>query len=265
MHSCVISGWKVMSVDQKVALITGGGQGIGKAICFAMARKGIRVAVNDIKEDRAAEVVKQIGRDSGIASCFQADISDEDKIKSMVEKILDRFGRIDYLVNNAGISDQLIPVIEQDTDRWQKLIDVHLKGSYLCSKEVAKNMIKNNFGRIVNITSIAGLNAFPMRTAYSPAKSAIIMLTKVLAIEWASFNINVNAIAPGFIRTEMVGDFIRHGKMNEEEICNRIPLKRLGTSEEIAEIVLFLCSSASSYITGQTIVVDGGWVAYGYI
>jgi len=254
-----------MSKEQKVALITGGGQGIGKAICLAMAREGIRVAVNDIKEDRAVEVVKQIEEEGGIGSSFQADVSNEDQIKSMVAKILRRFKSIDYLVNNAGISDQLVPVVEQDTDRWQKLVDIHLRGTYLCSKEIAKSMIRKKYGRIVNISSIAGLNAFPMRTAYSPAKSAIIMLTKVLAIEWASFNINVNAIAPGFIRTEMVEDFIRLGKMNEEEICNRIPLKRLGTSEEIAEIVLFLCSSSSSYITGQTIVVDGGWVAYGYI
>ncbi len=254
-----------MSKEQKVALITGGGQGIGKAICLAMAREGIRVAVNDIKEDRAVEVVKQIEEEGGIGSSFQADVSNEDQIKSMVAKILQRFKSIDYLVNNAGISDQLVPVVEQDTDRWQKLVDIHLRGTYLCSKEIAKSMIRKKYGRIVNISSIAGLNAFPMRTAYSPAKSAIIMLTKVLAIEWASFNINVNAIAPGFIRTEMVEDFIRLGKMNEKEICNRIPLKRLGTSEEIAEIVLFLCSSSSSYITGQTIVVDGGWVAYGYI
>jgi NAD(P)-dependent dehydrogenase (short-subunit alcohol dehydrogenase family) len=260
-----MSGLKGMSKEQKVALITGGGQGIGKAICLAMARAGIRVAVNDIKADRAAEVVKQIEEEGGIGSSFQADVSNEDQIKSMVAKILQRFKSIDYLVNNAGISDQLVPVVEQDTDRWQKLVDIHLRGTYLCSKEIAKSMIRKKYGRIVNISSIAGLNAFPMRTAYSPAKSAIIMLTKVLAIEWASFNINVNAIAPGFIRTEMVEDFIRLGKMNEEEICNRIPLKRLGTSEEIAEIVLFLCSSSSSYITGQTIVVDGGWVAYGYI
>jgi NAD(P)-dependent dehydrogenase (short-subunit alcohol dehydrogenase family) len=260
-----MSGLKGMSKEQKVALITGGGQGIGKAICLAMAREGIRVAVNDIKEDRAVEVVKQIEEEGGIGSSFQADVSNEDQIKSMVAKILRRFKSIDYLVNNAGISDQLVPVVEQDTDRWQKLVDIHLRGTYLCSKEIAKSMIRKKYGRIVNISSIAGLNAFPMRTAYSPAKSAIIMLTKVLAIEWASFNINVNAIAPGFIRTEMVEDFIRLGKMNEEEICNRIPLKRLGTSEEIAEIVLFLCSSSSSYITGQTIVVDGGWVAYGYI
>ena len=254
-----------MSIDQKVALITGGGQGIGKAICFAIAREGISVAVNDIKEDRAAQVVKQIKKEGGIASSFQADVSNEDEIKSMVEKTLNRFKNIDYLINNAGIPDQLVPVVEQDTDKWQKLIDIHLKGTYLCSKEIAKNMIRKKSGRIVNISSIAGLNAFPMRTAYSPAKSAIIMLTKVLAIEWGSFNINVNAIAPGYIRTEMVEDLIRQGKMNEEEICNRIPLKRLGTSEEIAEIVLFLCSPASRYITGQTIVVDGGWVAYGYI
>lgn len=254
-----------MTVEGRVGLVTGGGQGIGKAICVEMAEKGIRVAVNDIRKDTADEVVTLIRKDGGIASCFEADVRKEDEIKAMVGKVLDGFGRIDYLVNNAGVPDQLVPVIKQDTGKWQELIDVHLKGTYLCSKESARSMIGNNFGRIVNITSIAGLNAFPMRTAYSPAKSAIIMLTKVLAIEWASVNINVNAVAPGFIRTEMVEDFIRQGKMNEEEIRNRIPLRRLGTSKEIAEIVLFLCSASASYITGQTIAVDGGWVAYGYI
>jgi NAD(P)-dependent dehydrogenase (short-subunit alcohol dehydrogenase family) len=254
-----------MAGKGKVALITGGGRGIGRAICLAMARTGIRVAVNDVKKDTADEVVKQIGKEGRIASSFQTDIRHENEIKSMVEKVLDAFGRIDFLINNAGIPDQLVPVIEQNSHKWQDVIDIHLRGTYLCSKEIATGMIKNNFGRIVNISSIVGLNGFPMRTAYGPAKSAIIMLTKVLAIEWASFNINVNAIAPGFIRTEMVEDLIRMGKLNEEKICNRIPLKRLGTSEEIANIVLFLCSEAASYITGETIVVDGGWVAYGYI
>jgi 2-deoxy-D-gluconate 3-dehydrogenase len=126
-------------------------------------------------------------------------------------------------------------------------------------------MIRNKFGRIVNISSIIGIDGFPIRTAYGPAKSAIIMLTKVLAIEWASFNINVNSVAPGYIRTEMVEDLIREGKIDEMKIRNRIPMKRLGTSNEVAGVVKFLCSEAANYITGETIVVDGGWVAYGYV
>ena len=253
-------------VDQeRVSLVTGGGQGIGEAICLAMARRGIKVAVNDINSSGADRVARDIERNDGIALGFQADISSEAEVKWMVQKVIERFGRIDYLVNNAGISDQLVPVVEQDTGKWQRLMDIHLRGTYLCCREAAKNMMKNTSGRIINISSIAGVNAFPMRTAYGPAKSGIIMLTKVLAIEWASVGITVNCVAPGFIRTEMVDNFIREGKMNEEEICNRIPLRRLGTTEEISEVVLFLCSPAASYITGQTIIVDGGWVAYGYI
>jgi NAD(P)-dependent dehydrogenase (short-subunit alcohol dehydrogenase family) len=254
-----------MSLKGRIALVTGGSRGIGKAISIALAREGVKIAVNHVRRGSADEILKQIKKEGGFALGFQADISNEDEVKSMVEKVLDAFGRIDFLINNAGISDQIAPVIEQSSHRWQKLIDVLLKGTYLCSKEVARSMIKNNFGRIVNIASIAGFTGFPMRTAYCPAKSAIINITKILAIEWAQFNINVNAIAPGYIRTEMVEDFIRRGIFEEEKVRNRIPLKRLGTTEEIANIVLFLCSDAASYIIGETIVVDGGWLAYGHI
>lgn len=254
-----------MSEWKRVALVTGGGQGIGRAICLALAQKGVKIAVNDIEERAAQSVVREIREQGGTAMSSLADISSEDEIKSMISRVIDEWGNVDYLINNAGISDQLVPVIEQDTGKWQRLIDIHLKGGYICSKEIAKYMLKSKFGRIVNISSIAGLNGFPRRTAYGPAKSAIIMLTKVLALEWAAENINVNAVAPGFIRTEMVDNFVRQGKMDEKAISERIPMKRLGTPEEIARIVLFLCSDAASYITGQTIVVDGGWTAYGYI
>lgn len=196
---------------------------------------------------------------------MRADISNENEIRSVVEKMVDTFGRIDILINNAGVPDQLIPVVEQESERWQKVIDIHLKGTYLCSKEVAGVMIKNNFGRIVNMSSVVGFDGFPMRTAYGPAKAGIMNLTKVLAIEWAKHNINVNAIAPGYIRTEMVERFIKEGTFVEDHIQGRIPLKRLGTTEEIAQVVLFLISDAASYLTGTTLIVDGGWTAYGYV
>lgn len=254
-----------MPEGARVALVTGGSRGIGKAISLAMARTGVQVAINHLRTGSAKEVLEQIEKEGGIAASFQADIRHEDQIQSMIENVLHKFGRIDFLINNAGIADQLVPVVEQDVSAWQKVLDTHLKGTYICSKEVAKNMIKNKFGRIVNVTSIAGINGFPVRTAYGPAKSGIIMLTKILSVEWAPFNILVNAIAPGYIRTEMVDDLIRNGKLNEENICERIPMRRMGTTDEIAKIVLFLCSPAASYITGGTIIADGGWIAYGFI
>jgi NAD(P)-dependent dehydrogenase (short-subunit alcohol dehydrogenase family) len=247
-----------MADFEPVALVTGGSRGIGKAICLAMARKGIRVGVNYLRDGSADEVLKTINKEGGFAIGLQADVSKEAEVKSMVMKMLEKFGRIDYLINNAGISDQIVPIVEQEVERWQRVIDIHLKGTYLCSKEVAKKMIKNNSGRIINISSVAGITGLPMRTAYGPAKAAIINLTKVLAIEWAKFNINVNAVAPGYIRTEMVEDYIQRGILNENELKKRIPNGKLGTGDDIAEIVLFLCSKGAQYINGAIIVVDGG-------
>jgi 3-oxoacyl-[acyl-carrier protein] reductase len=242
-----------------VALVTGGSRGIGKAICLAMAHKGIKVGVNYLRNGSADEVLKTINKEGGFAIGLQADVSKEAEVKSMVMKMLEKFGRIDYLINNAGISDQIVPVVEQEVERWQSVIDINLKGTYLCSKEVAKIMIKNNSGRIINISSVVGINGLPMRTAYGPAKAAIINLTKALAIEWAKFNINVNAVAPGYVRTEMVEDYIQRGILNEDELKKRIPAGKLGTGDEIAEVILFLCSRGARYINGSTIVVDGGW------
>jgi NAD(P)-dependent dehydrogenase (short-subunit alcohol dehydrogenase family) len=254
-----------MEEHEKIGLITGGSRGIGKAICTAMAREGIKIAVNHKRQGSADGLLDDIEKDGGTSFNVLADIRHEDQVKHMVGKVLNRFGKIDFLVNNAGIADQMLPTIEQDVEKWQRVIDIHLKGTYLCSKYVGKSMINRSFGRIVNISSIVGLTGFPMRTAYGPAKCGIVNLTKVLAVEWAPHNVTVNAIAPGYIRTEMVEQFISDGTFDEEKIRERIPLKRLGSPEEIANIVLFLCSDKASYITGSTIAVDGGWTAYGYL
>lgn len=248
-----------MQNNNIVALITGGSRGIGKAICIDMARRGIKVGINYSRKGSADEVLNIIEKKGGIAVGLQADVSREAEVKSMVMEMLKRFGRIDYLINNAGISDQGLPTLEQDIEKWQKVIDIHLKGAYLCSKEVAGTMIKNGFGRIVNMASIVGINAISTRTAYGPAKAAIINLTKALALEWAKYNINVNAVAPGYTRTEMVEDYIERGIVNEDQIKKRVPMGRLGTVEEVAEVVLFLCSKSASYVNGTTILVDGGW------
>jgi NAD(P)-dependent dehydrogenase (short-subunit alcohol dehydrogenase family) len=248
-----------MTNFDSVALVTGGSRGIGKAICLVMARKGIKVGVNYLRKGSADEVLAAIKKEGGTAVGLQADVSKETEVRSMVKEMLRQFGKIDYLINNAGISDQGVPAVEQDVEKWQKVIDIHLKGTYLCSKEVAGSMIKNSFGRIVNIASVVGINAIATRTAYGPAKAAIMNLTKALAIEWAKYNINVNAVAPGYTRTEMVEDYIQRGILDENQIKKRIPMGRLGTGAEIAEVILFLCSDGASYINGATIVVDGGW------
>lgn len=254
-----------MEMKGKVVVVTGGAQGIGEAIAMCFAREGAYVVVCDINVEKVREVSHNIMAMGLKSLWFEVDVTCIYQINTMAEKTAKRFGHIDYLVNNAGISPQMVPTIEQDIDTWQKIVDTNLKGTYLCSKRIGREMINYNSGRIVNISSIVGLTGFPMRTEYGPAKSAIINLTKALAIEWAPFNINVNAIAPGYIRTEMVESIIHTGKLNEEMLCNRIPLRRLGTKEEIANVVRFLCSESASYITGTTIVVDGGWVAHGSI
>jgi NAD(P)-dependent dehydrogenase (short-subunit alcohol dehydrogenase family) len=254
-----------MAENERVGLITGGSRGIGKAICSAMAREGVKIAVNHARQGSADTLLEEIEKAGGTAFDVPADIRRENEVKAMVDQVLDRYGRIDFLINNAGIADLMVPTIGQDVEKWQNVIDIHLKGTYLCSKLVGKSMIKRNFGRIVNISSIVGLTGFPMRTAYGPAKSGIVNLTKVLAIEWAPFNVTVNAIAPGYIRTEMVEKLVRDGTFDEKKIKDRIPLKRLGSPEEVANLTLFLCSDKASYITGATIALDGGWTAYGYL
>ena len=254
-----------MEFEGKAAIVTGGSRGIGKAVCEALVQNGVSVGVNYISKGSADEVIawaKEQGRE---ALDLQGDVRDESQVRSIVEKALREFGRIDYLVNSAGVSDQVAPVVDQDPRVWQMVMDINLKGTYLCCKEVAKSMVENRFGRIVNMASIAGINAFPVRTAYCPSKSAVMMLTKVLAIEWADHNINVNAIAPGYILTEMVKNMMLKADFDEEKICNRIPQKRLGKPAEVADVTLFLCSRSANYITGETITVDGGFVAYGHL
>ncbi len=252
-----------MRFENKVALVTGAGVGIGKAIALALAKEGADVIINDINGESAnaaADEIKKLGRQ---ALLVIADVSSEDEVHNMVEKSIEAFGRIDILINNAGISDQIVPTLEQKVDRWQHLMDVHLRGCYLCSKETGKYMVEQRYGRIVNIASVVGLGGLPYRTAYGPAKAGIIMLTKNLAIEWARYNINVNSVSPGYILTEMVQKGIELGVADDKTVKRRTPMGRLGRTEEIAEPVLFLLSDAASFVNGANLPVDGGWTAFG--
>jgi NAD(P)-dependent dehydrogenase (short-subunit alcohol dehydrogenase family) len=191
------------------------------------------------------------------------DVSSEEAVDAMVRETLDRFGRIDILVNNAGMPDSFVPTVDQTLAHWQRLIDVHLTGTYLMSKTVAPSMIARKSGVILNVSSIAGILGLPVRTAYSAAKAGIGMLTQVLGCEWGPHNVRVNAVAPGYILTPLTEKLIAEGKIDERRIRRRTPIGRMGTADDIAEAMVFLASDKAKFITAVTLPVDGGYCAWG--
>ena len=237
----------------KVALVTGASRGIGKAIALHLGELGAEVIVNySSSDDKANEVVEKI-KTFGVKSYkLKFDVSEEEAVKNSIETIIKESGSINILINNAGITrDSLL--MRMKTSQWDDVLDTNLKGVFLCTKYASKFMLKQRGGKIINITSIVGLIGNPGQANYSAAKAGVIGFTKTCAKEFASRGVNVNAIAPGFIETEMTE------KLNTDEILKMIPLKKLGQAEQIAELSGFLASSsASDYITGQTISIDGG-------
>ncbi|MBU4310756.1 3-oxoacyl-[acyl-carrier-protein] reductase [bacterium] len=244
-----------MRLKNKVALVTGGGRGIGRAISLALAKEGAKVCVNYFhSKDAAEEVVKRIKENGGEAISHKADVSKLEAVNRMVEEINKQFGRIDILVNNAGLNiDKYLMIMNEE--EWDKVIDVNLKGTFNCSKAVSRVMIGQRSGNIINISSVSAISGTAGQTNYSAAKGGMISFTKSLARELAPFDIRVNALAPGLIETEMV-------KKMPKEMLDRIleitPLKRVGKPEEVAKAVIFLVSEEAGYITGQVIRVDGG-------
>jgi 3-oxoacyl-[acyl-carrier protein] reductase len=241
----------------KVALVTGASRGIGRAIALELARQGAKIAVNYAgSEAKANEVVEEIKNMGGEAFAIQADVSDAQAVDRMIKTVLERFGRIDILVNNAGITrDNLLMRMKEE--EWDDVININLKGVFNCTKAVTRPMMKQRYGRIVNIASIVGVMGNPGQANYVASKAGVIGLTKTAARELASRNITVNAVAPGFITTDMTE------RLNEEikaEMLKQIPLARFGEPEDVAKVVAFLASDAASYMTGQTLHVDGGMV-----
>ncbi len=248
-----MSGFK-----DKVAVVTGSTRGIGKAVALAFASAGANVVIcgRDLKKaQEAANEAKKYG--SGRCVAFKCDVSRSGDVKNMIEAAVAEFGKIDILVNNAGVVD-IGSLTELSEGSWDRTIDVDLKGVFLCSQAVAKHMIKRKYGKIVNIASIAGLVGFLGTPHYCAAKGGVVNLTKEMALELARFGVNVNAIAPGFIETDMTKGMLSDEKA-KQQLLAKIPLKRIGKPEDIANAVLFLASDNASYITGTTLVVDGGW------
>lgn len=245
---------------RRVALVTGGASGIGWATAQHLAQEGYSVAVADLNAGRARQRAQELGATHlGIA----ADVALEADVIAMVSGCVEHFGRLDVLVNNAGNSDQPYPTIEQGIDAFDRLLDIHLRGTFLACREAAKLMLAQRSGAIVNLGSIAGLAGIPQRNAYSAAKAGIAAMTRSLACEWARDGIRVNAVAPGYVATELVETLERNGQMNLQSIERRTPMGRLARPDEIARAIGFLASDAASYITGTTLSVDGGWHAYG--
>ena len=237
----------------KVALVTGASRGIGKAIAISLGELGAEVIVNYSASDASAEEVAQLINDKGGSSYkLKFDVSDEESVNTAINQIIRDSGKIDILINNAGITrDGLL--MRMKASQWDEVLNTNLKGVFLCTKNVSKFMIKQRSGKIINITSIVGLIGNPGQANYSASKAGVIGFTKTCAKEFASRGIKVNAIAPGFIETEMTEN------LNTDDLLKMIPLGKLGSADQIASLVNFLVSSdASEYITGQTISIDGG-------
>ena len=249
-------------LKNKVAIVTGARRGMGKAHALVLAKAGAKVVVSDISLEDCQKVVDEIESQGGEALALECDISKKEEVEEMVRKTVEKWGRVDILVNNAGILS-FIPFLEMKEEDFQKVIDVNLKGYFLCSQVAAKEMVKNGSGVIVNIASIGmgqqGIG-FQGLTHYCASKGGIVAMTEAMALELAPHNIRVNTISPGMIDTPMAAMDKQDSKTLEASLA-RVPLKRAGKPEEVAKLVLFLASDDSSYITGSVMVVDGGWLA----
>jgi 3-oxoacyl-[acyl-carrier protein] reductase len=243
-------------LEGQVALVTGASRGIGRAVALALAVAGAKVVVNYARSSTAAEeIVAHITAEGGQALALQADVAQAEQVDALISRTLETFGRIDILVNNAGITRDTL-LLRMKLEDWQAVIDLNLTGVFLCTKAVAKGMLKQRSGRIINIASVAGQMGNPGQANYSAAKAGVIGFTKTVAKEMASRGVTVNAVAPGFIETDMTGDL-----PNTEEILKFIPLGRFGKPDDIAGMVRFLAADpAAAYITGQVFNVDGGMV-----
>lgn len=248
----------------RTAVVTGAGSGIGRETALRLAEAGHAVVVNDLVPERADAVAAEIQEAGGQALAHPGDVTDEESVRGLAERVGQWRGRVDVLVNNAGKADSVTPTVQQEVDDWQHVMDVCLRSAYLCSRQVAGDfMLPQRRGRIVNVASIAGVVGLPMRNAYSAAKAGVVMMTRTMASEWAGQGITVNAVAPGYIRTAMLQELVDAGRVDEAVLRRRIPSGELGEPGDVAAAVLFLASDAARYITGVTVPVDGGWCAFG--
>ena len=246
-----------LSLDGRTAIVTGGARGIGKAIAETLAARGANIAVVDLRMDLAEETANEIGAKTGVeVIALEADVSNQESVKAMVKEAIAKFGQIDILVNNAGITRDGLIMRMKESD-WDMVLDINLKGAFNCSQALARPMMKQRYGRIINISSVSGVTGQAGQTNYSSSKAGLIGFTKALAKEVGSRGITVNAVAPGFIETVLTHELPEEIR---EMSLKLTPMGRFGTPQDIANSVAFLAAEESSFITGVTLQVDGGMV-----
>jgi len=251
------SGQLTVDLSDQVALVTGASQGLGRAMAIALGRSGARVACVARNAEKLEETAAAITSAGGAAEVFSCDVTDRESVDKTVDGVVEKWGRLDIMVNNAGVTrDSLLP--RMNDDDWDTVIDTNLRGTFLFTRAVTRQMMQQRYGRIINIASVSGLMGNPGQANYSASKAGIIGFTRTVAKELAKRKITVNAVAPGFIESEMSAAL---GEAIIGEVKKRIPARRIGTPEEIAEAVLYLASGAASYITGQVLTIDGGMTA----
>lgn len=248
-------------MEGKVALVTGGGSGIGRATAQAFAKKGVKVAVADIDADGGQETVKMIKDTGGQAAFFHVDVSKEDEVKGLIDKVVDTFGGLNFGFNNAGIEGAQTPLHETDSSNWDKIIAINLSGVFYCLKYEITHMLNNGGGAIVNTSSVGGLVGVGNLSAYVASKHGVSGLTRCAALEYSAQGIRVNSVHPGAIRTPLFDRALEENPELDVVFNSMHPIGRAGEPHEIANAVVWLCSGEASFVTGHTMAIDGGWMA----
>ncbi len=251
-------------LKDRVAIVTGGGRGIGKSVALAYAQEGADVVVvarSRGEIEQTGSEIEALGR-RGLA--VQADVSDPEQVKRLVEVVLKEFGKVEILFNAAGLR-AVMPSQELPIEEWQKVIDVNLTGSFLCSQAVFEPMKEAGYGKIIMVGSMQAHSGAPERIAYIASKTGLIGLTRGLGVEWARYGINVNTLSPGYFETDIILHQIEIGQLDLEAIKRRTPMERIGKMEDLTGPAVFLASAESDFMCGQALIIDGGWMAYGFL
>jgi NAD(P)-dependent dehydrogenase (short-subunit alcohol dehydrogenase family) len=253
-----------MRFEGKRALITGGAAGIGLATARALAAKGARLALLDIDAARLDAVAADLRGSGAEVVALAASVAKPDAVRAAFAELDGRWGGLDMLVNNAGVIGKRA-ALDLTDEAWSCVMRINLDGVFYCAREAGRRMVVQRSGAIVNLGSIYSLVAAPERLAYCASKAAVAAMTKVLAIEWAAHGVRVNAVAPGYVETDLIGAAVRAGELDTAPLARRTPAGRLAQPEEVARAILFLLDPANAYVTGHVLAVDGGWTAYGYV